>query len=95
MLEINPKRYLGTLKVLMIVPASQSESMSMIFARRQIDSIEKASVEALRFFLEPRTSFTKLWHSLHALHKGQLHFKPDLVCAYCCAMTPFFSFRTS
>lgn len=87
----NNKQHYQTLKVLMVIPASQSNPIDMIFARRQIDAIEKAGVQVLRFFLESRTSFTKLWHSLREIRKAQLHFKPNLVHAHYGAMTAFFS----
>jgi len=93
--ERNPKRHFRNLKILMVIPASQSDSTAMIFTRRQIDWIEKAGVQVLRFLLESRTSFTKLWYSLHALYKVQLQFRPDLVHAHYGAMTAFFSIIAS
>jgi len=80
------------LRVLMVIPAPKKNNVSMVFARRHIDSLEQMNgLIVYRLFLESRTSFLSLIKSLRTFFKVQSEFKPDVVHCHYGSMTAFFS----
>lgn len=69
-----------TLRVLFVIPGDGSGS-SMIFVRRQIDSLRSAGVTAAEFYLPTRTSPAGLLRERHRLRQMLRDFAPHLVHA--------------
>jgi teichuronic acid biosynthesis glycosyltransferase TuaC len=78
------------MRVLSIIPEPTSPS-AMIFARRQVVSLQNAGVTCATFFLASRTSPVLLAREFLRLRKLIKSFRPHLVHAHFGTMTAFFS----
>ncbi len=76
-------------RVLFVVPGDGSGA-SMIFIRRQIDSLRAAGVIPRDFFLSTRTSPGRLLRERHRFRQAVREFSPDLVHAQYGTMTACF-----
>lgn len=80
----------GSIRVLSVIPAPSSK-VSMIFARRQVASLQQVGVVCETFFLASRTSpwiLTKEWRRLRNTIRL---FRPDLLHAHYGTVTAFLS----
>jgi teichuronic acid biosynthesis glycosyltransferase TuaC len=78
------------LRVLAVIPGNESERSSMIFARRQMASLERRGVTVQTFFLTSRTSPRILVQELKRFRQAVKRFKPDIVHAHYGTMTALF-----
>jgi teichuronic acid biosynthesis glycosyltransferase TuaC len=84
------------IKVLFVIPGEVS-GPSMIFVKRQVDSIEKKGIAVDRFFLASRTSPVQVFKELNRLKARKKKFAPDIIHAQFGTMTSFlcsFFFRS-
>lgn len=77
------------LRVLAVIPGSEDDPQTMIFARRQIDALERAGVTIRRFWLTSRSSPPALVASYLRLRREIAAFDPDIVHAHFGTMTSF------
>jgi glycosyltransferase involved in cell wall biosynthesis len=77
------------IKVLHVIPATPGEGSGMIFAKRQVASVQDAGVEVNTFFLTSRVSPSSLWREWRELRREIKQFKPDLIHAHYGTMTAF------
>ncbi|MCU1309737.1 MAG: putative Glycosyltransferase [Candidatus Angelobacter sp.] len=78
------------IRVLYVIPAAPSKS-SMIFARRQVTSLEQAGVTCQTFLLASRTSPRILIKEWRRIREGIRSFRPDLIHAHYGVITAMFS----
>jgi glycosyltransferase involved in cell wall biosynthesis len=78
------------LRVLFVIPGSP-EGFSMVFARRQVASLERAGVIGHVFHLRSRMSPVAIAKEWVRLRREILDFAPDLLHAHFGTMTAFFS----
>lgn len=77
------------IRVLCVIPG-EAEGVSMIFAKNQVISLQRAGVITRTFFLASRTSLSVLINELQRFRREILLFKPDIVHAHYGTMTVFF-----
>jgi glycosyltransferase involved in cell wall biosynthesis len=77
------------LRVITVIPG-EPDGNGMIFAKRQVDSLELAGVDIQRFFLASRTSPRMLWAEASRFRKLVGDFQPDLVHAQYGTVTAMF-----
>ena len=68
--------------MLHVVPGAAANQNSMIFARRQIDSIATRGIDCQIFFLETRTSLFGVFAEIRRLRNTIRSFAPDIVHAH-------------
>lgn len=78
------------MRVLFILPGSESE-YSMIFAKRQIDSLKKLGVTSFTFYLQSRLNPVTLFTERFRFRKCIADFKPDIIHSHYGTMTAFFA----
>lgn len=78
-----------TVRVLQVIPGT-ADGAGYIFAKRQVDALERAGVVTRRFFLESRTVPSILLRDVRRFRQCLREFKPDLVHAHYGTMTSFF-----
>lgn len=71
----------GALRVLAVVPGT-GQGSSMIFVRRQIDSLTAIGINVRTFFLRSRTSPVVLIKEWRRLRREILRFQPDILHAH-------------
>ena len=76
-------------RVLFVIPG-EAEGASMIFAKRQVASLQKAGVIGKPFFLASRTSPLVLVKEWQRFRREIRTFSPDLIHAHFGTMTAFF-----
>jgi teichuronic acid biosynthesis glycosyltransferase TuaC len=76
-------------RVLQVIPGT-ADGAGYIFAKRQVNALEKAGVVTERFFLESRTSPTILFREFLRFRRCLRAFRPDIVHAHYGTMTSFF-----
>lgn len=76
-------------RVLYVIPGA-AEGPSYIFARRQVEALERAGVAAERFFLDTRMSLRSLARQRAKYREVIDRFRPDLVHAHYGTLTSFF-----
>ena len=77
-----------TIRVLAVIPASPARA-SMIFARRQVASLQHAGVDCETFFLASRTSPWMMIKEGRRLHRMAKSFRADLLHAHYGTVTAF------
>lgn len=77
------------IKVLTVIPGEETGS-SMIFAKRQVESLGKAKIEVKVFFLASRTSLSKLISESLRFREMIKAFHPDVIHCHYGTMTSFF-----
>src|SRR5437870_3628052 len=82
------------IRVLFVIPLGSSKH-SMIFARRQVHSLQRAGIIGETFFLHSRTNPKVLVRERAKLRKTIGEFQPDLVHAQYGTMTGFLSTMSS
>jgi teichuronic acid biosynthesis glycosyltransferase TuaC len=88
-MALSKRRSPSNLRVLMVIPG-RKEGYQMIFVKRQLASLLKASICIEPFFLKSRTSVLSLARERKALKKVVQSFRPDLIHAQYGTMTGFF-----
>jgi teichuronic acid biosynthesis glycosyltransferase TuaC len=78
------------IKVLIVIPGEE-EGTSMIFAKRQAQSLDKSNVDLKIFFLSSRTSPAKLFSESKRFRLMARGFQPDVVHCHYGTMTSMFS----
>lgn len=76
-------------RVLFVIPCEPDDGQ-FVFAKRQVDALEKAGVVAERFFLRSRTSPSILAAEFCRLRRVIHHHRPDIIHAHFGTMTAFF-----
>lgn len=76
-------------RVLQVIPGT-ADGAGYIFAKRQVNALEKAGVITGRFFLQSRTSPLILVREIQRFRRCLREFKPDIVHAHYGTMTSFF-----
>jgi glycosyltransferase involved in cell wall biosynthesis len=77
------------MRVLSVIPGG-NHSASMIFARRQTQSLVLAEIDNRNFLLASRTSPWRLWQEILRFRREIRHFKPHMVHAHFGTMTALF-----
>lgn len=78
------------LRVLFVIPGEPSGS-SMIFARRQAESLREEGVEVHEFFLLSRTSPGKIWQERARFREAVARLRPDVIHAHFGTVTAIFA----
>ena len=78
------------MRVLFILPEAEHGN-SMIFARRQIDSLKNSGIIPFSFYLKSRMNPFKLFTEYRRLRKCMADFKPEIVHSHYGTMTAFFA----
>jgi glycosyltransferase involved in cell wall biosynthesis len=78
------------MRVLFVIPGQETGS-SMIFARRQIDSLKKQGMDSFTFYLESRLNPVKLISEFLRFRKTVKSFNPEIVHCHYGTMSAFFS----
>jgi glycosyltransferase involved in cell wall biosynthesis len=78
------------IRVLFVIPKEPEGSTFMIFAKRQVASLEKAGITSKVFYLASRTSLPLLVKECKRFKKEIKVFKPDLIHAQYGTMTACF-----
>jgi teichuronic acid biosynthesis glycosyltransferase TuaC len=76
-------------RVLHVVPGT-ADGPGYIFAKRQVNALEKAGVITGRFFLQSRTNPLTLLRDARQFRRSIREFNPDIVHAHYGTMTSFF-----
>ncbi|WP_264196300.1 glycosyltransferase [Microvirga lenta] len=77
-------------RVLAVIPGDENDRSSMVFARRQMSSLEKRGVKVRTFFLSSRTSPSEVFRELRRFRQAVKQFDPDVVHAHYGTMTALF-----
>jgi len=85
----NAKPKAGQLRVMQVIPGPQA-GLSMIFSKRQADTLERLGVNIHRFFLESRTSPLTLAGEWLRFRRELAKFNPHIIHAQYGTMTAFF-----
>jgi teichuronic acid biosynthesis glycosyltransferase TuaC len=80
----------GTLRVLFVIPG-EPEGCSMIFARRQAQSLERQGVEVDLFHLRSRTSLLELAREWRRFRRRVRRVNPQVIHAHFGTMTAWFA----
>ena len=75
-------------KILHVIPG-EAKGVSMIFAKKQVESLQKAGVNAKIFFLCSRTSPSLFVKEFQRLRREMWLFKPDIIHAHYGTVTAF------
>jgi teichuronic acid biosynthesis glycosyltransferase TuaC len=76
-------------RVLQVIPGT-ADGPGYIFAKRQVNALEKAGVITGRFFLQSRTNPLTLLQDARQFRRSVREFNPDIVHAHYGTMTSFF-----
>ena len=78
------------MRVLFIIPGEE-QGNSMIFAKRQLKSLQASKIEADGFYLSSRTNPFVMWSEFRRFRKKLSEFKPDLIHVHYGTITAFFA----
>jgi teichuronic acid biosynthesis glycosyltransferase TuaC len=78
-----------TIRVLQVIPGT-ADGSGYIFAKRQVNALEKAGIVTGRFFLQSRTNPLIIAQDVLRFRQCLRDFKPDIVHAHYGTMTSFF-----
>lgn len=81
-------RFDSSLRVLQVIPG-EPKGNSMIFAHRQVSSLQREGVQCCIFYLRSRTSIGALFGEYWRLRRAIAEFRPDLIHAHFGTMTGF------
>ncbi len=81
-------------RVLFVIPG-EPEGSSMVFARRQAQSLQKLGIEVACFHLRSRTSLRRLASEMVRMRATIRRFRPDVLHAHFGTVTGFFTVATS
>lgn len=87
LLKSEEKSVSRAIRVLHVIPATPDGGCAMIFAKRQIASLDKIGIKVKTFFLTSRTSPASLARERRKLKTEVQSFKPDLIHAHYGTMT--------
>lgn len=93
--ETKEKTVKENIRILFVIPKEAEGSTFVIYAKRQVASLQKAGIISRVFYLTSRTSIFVLIEEFKRFKKEISAFKPDLIHAQYGTMTAFFSAITA